>query len=80
MIRLALAFTLAHAAVSATIIGPRTLEQLESQLPAADLRLDDETLDAINRVVPAGETISRADIAYEPQAIRHVRLRRRSGG
>jgi aryl-alcohol dehydrogenase-like predicted oxidoreductase len=76
LISLALAFTLAHPAVSSTIIGPRTMEQLESQLAAADVHLDDDTLDRIDGVIAPGETISRADVAYEPQALRHAHLRR----
>ena len=40
MVELALAFVLEHPAVSAAIIGPRTMEQLETQLSAPDVRLD----------------------------------------
>ena len=40
-IHLALAFVIDHPAVTAAIIGPRTMEQLESQLGAADVELDD---------------------------------------
>src|SRR3954451_710955 len=35
MIELAIAFVINHAGVTSAIIGPRTMEQLESQLPAA---------------------------------------------
>src|SRR5215218_5147472 len=45
LITLALGFTLAHPAVTSAIIGPRTREQLESQLPAADVVLGDDVLD-----------------------------------
>src|SRR5438034_810361 len=41
LIELALAFVIRHPAVTAAIIGPRTMEQLESQLPALDVSLDD---------------------------------------
>ena len=37
LIHLALAFVLAHPAVTAPIIGPRTMEQLDSQLGALDV-------------------------------------------
>ena len=37
MIELAIAFVVNHPAVTSAIIGPRTMEQLESQLPAADV-------------------------------------------
>jgi aryl-alcohol dehydrogenase-like predicted oxidoreductase len=46
LIHLALAFVLAHPAVTAPIIGPRTLEQLESQLGALDVILSTDVLDA----------------------------------
>ncbi|HVV10524.1 aldo/keto reductase [Amycolatopsis sp.] len=78
-ITLSVAFTLAHPAVTSTIVGPRTLEQLESQLPAGEVRLSDEVLDQLDAVVAPGETVDRADLAYEPRAIRHARLRRVSG-
>ncbi|ASR03158.1 aldo/keto reductase [Gordonia rubripertincta] len=76
LITLSLAFTLAHPAVTSTIIGPRTLAQLESQLPSAQVHLDDDILDRIDEIVAPGETISRADVAFEPQAIRRKDLRR----
>jgi aryl-alcohol dehydrogenase-like predicted oxidoreductase len=76
LITLSLAFTLAHPAVTSTIIGPRTMEQLESQLPAGDVRLDDAALDRIDAIVAPGETISLSDIAYEPQALRRILQRR----
>ena len=37
---LAIAFVINHPAVTSAIIGPRTMEQLDSQLPAADVILD----------------------------------------
>ncbi|MCW2580076.1 MAG: yhdN 1 [Blastococcus sp.] len=76
LITLSLAFTLAHPAVTSTIIGPRTMEQLDSQLAAGEVRLDDSTLDAIDAIVAPGETVSRTDISYEPQALRKRPLRR----
>src|SRR5947199_3681430 len=45
LIEMALAFVIRHPAVTAAIIGPRTLEHLESQLSAADVELSDEVLD-----------------------------------
>src|SRR5262245_14945258 len=44
LIHLALAFVLSHPGVTSPIIGPRTMEQLESQLGAADVVLDDDVL------------------------------------
>ena len=40
LIQIAIAFVLNHPAVTAPIIGPRTMEHLQSQLPAADVVLD----------------------------------------
>jgi aryl-alcohol dehydrogenase-like predicted oxidoreductase len=76
LIVLSLAFTLAHPAVTSTIIGPRPMEQLESQLRVAGMRLGDDVLDRIDALVALGDTIARADVAYEPRAIRHSRRRR----
>nr|WP_307720199.1 aldo/keto reductase [Rhodococcus wratislaviensis] len=76
LITLSTAFTLSHPAVTSTIIGPRTMDQLESQLKAADVVLTDEVLDRIDDVVAPGHTISRQDVAFEPQALRKKDLRR----
>ncbi|HEV3284281.1 MAG TPA: aldo/keto reductase, partial [Solirubrobacteraceae bacterium] len=52
LIQMALAFVIRHPAVSSAIIGPRTMEQLESQLGAAEVVLDDALLDRIDEIVP----------------------------
>src|SRR3954447_13140271 len=52
LIELAVAFVINHPAVTSAIIGPRTMEQLESQLPAAEANLDTATLDRIDAIVP----------------------------
>jgi aryl-alcohol dehydrogenase-like predicted oxidoreductase len=64
-----------HPAVTAAIIGPRTMEHLESQLPAADIQLSDEVLDRIDEIVPPGVNVNPADTgwvnpALEPEALR----------
>jgi len=74
---LALAFTLAHPAVTAPIIGPRTMEQLEGLLGAADARLDDDTLDAIDDVVPPGTTVNPSDDGWVPPSVASAWRRRR---
>ena len=56
--QLAVAFVLQHPAVTAAIIGPRTMEQLESLLPAGDLKLSAETLDRIDALVPPGTSLN----------------------
>ena len=47
--QVALAWLLAQPGVTAPIIGPRTLEQLEDLLPAAELTLDDEQVARLGR-------------------------------
>jgi aryl-alcohol dehydrogenase-like predicted oxidoreductase len=77
LIELAIAFVLRHPAVTAAIIGPRTMEQLESQLPALDVELDDELLDRIDEIVPPGTNFNPADAGWTPPALANPSLRRR---
>ncbi|MEE1785701.1 aldo/keto reductase [Streptomyces sp. SP17BM10] len=74
---LAVAFPLAHPAVTSVILGPRTMEQLESALEGADLVLDDATLDRIDAIVPPGTDVYRADGVWRPPALTTPALRRR---
>jgi aryl-alcohol dehydrogenase-like predicted oxidoreductase len=77
MVHLAIAFTLAHPAVTSPIIGPRTMEQLESQLGAADVTLSPDVLDRIDEIVPPGTNLSRADEGYQPPSLTDASRRRR---
>jgi aryl-alcohol dehydrogenase-like predicted oxidoreductase len=77
LVMMAIAFVIRHPAVTSAIIGPRTMEQLESQLGAADLELSEEILDAIDEIVPPGVTLHEADRGYDPPAITDAALRRR---
>ena len=61
LIEMAIAFVIRHPAVTAAIIGPRTMEHLESQLTAADVDLSDEVLDRIDEIVPPGVNLNPAD-------------------
>jgi aryl-alcohol dehydrogenase-like predicted oxidoreductase len=63
---LAIAFSLAHPAVTSTIIGPRTEEQLADLLAGADLQLDAATLDAIDAIVPPGTVVDPRDRGWDP--------------
>ncbi|GAB4082000.1 aldo/keto reductase [Modestobacter muralis] len=74
---LAVAFTLAHPGVTSAIIGPRTMDQLTSQLPAADVVLSAEVLDAIDAIVPPGTNIRADDAGYAPPSLTDASLRRR---
>jgi len=77
LIHLAIAFVMQHPAVTAPIIGPRTLDHLKSQIGAADVTLSAEILDKIDEIVPPGSTITRTDQGYLPPSVTNPFLRRR---
>ncbi|MGH3513527.1 MAG: aldo/keto reductase [Pseudonocardiaceae bacterium] len=77
LIHLALAFVSQHPAVTAPIIGPRTMQHLESQLGAVDVTLSPDVLDRIDEIVAPGVTLSRPDAGYLPPALTDPFLRRR---
>jgi aryl-alcohol dehydrogenase-like predicted oxidoreductase len=77
LIELAIAFTLHHADVTAAIIGPRTIDHLESQFSAADVVLDDDLLDRIDKIVPPGTTLNPADGGWKAPELTDSTLRRR---
>ncbi len=80
LIHLALAFVLEHPAVTSAIIGPRTLEQLESQLDAVKVTLTPDVLDRIDEIVPPGTTINPEDAGYQPPSLTSPASRRRGNG
>ena len=65
LIELALAFVVTHPVVSSAIIGPRTMEHLESQLGAMERRLDGDLLDRIDAIVPPGTVFNPADFGLD---------------
>jgi aryl-alcohol dehydrogenase-like predicted oxidoreductase len=69
LIHLALAFVIRHPAVTAAIVGPRTIEQLESQLGATEVQLDAELLDRIDEVVAPGVTLNPTDAGWTNPAL-----------
>lgn len=77
MVHLALAFVMQHPGVTAPIIGPRTMEQLESQIGATDVTLSADVLDRIDRIVPPGRNVSADDSGFKPAALLDSSLRRR---
>ena len=77
LIHLAIAFAIEHPAVTSAIIGPRTMEQLESQLGADELELSDTVLDRIDEIVPPGRNVSPAGAGYDPPSLTEPALRRR---
>jgi aryl-alcohol dehydrogenase-like predicted oxidoreductase len=75
--QLAVAFTVAHPAVTSAIIGPRTMEHLDGLLQGASLTLDDTTLDRIDQIVPPGTNLYHPDGAWRPPALSDATRRRR---
>jgi aryl-alcohol dehydrogenase-like predicted oxidoreductase len=76
LIDMAIAFVIRHPAVTSAIIGPRTMEHLESQLPAADVQLSDELLDRIDEIVPPGLNVNPTDGGWDNPALTPGALRR----
>jgi aryl-alcohol dehydrogenase-like predicted oxidoreductase len=74
---LAIAFTIAHPGVTSAIIGPRTIEHLESLLAEASFTLDDATLDRIDEIVPPGTNLT-VDGTWRSPALDDPALRRRT--
>jgi aryl-alcohol dehydrogenase-like predicted oxidoreductase len=76
LVEMAIAFVIHHPGVTAAIIGPRTMEQLESQLPAAELELSDDVLDRIDEIVTPGTNINPADSGWASPALQPAARRR----
>ncbi|MEU5948877.1 aldo/keto reductase [Micromonospora sp. NPDC047465] len=74
---LSVAFTVAHPGVTSTILGPRTMEQLDGLLAGAALILDDATLDRIDEIVPPGTDLYAPDGVWRPPALTDPARRRR---
>ncbi|MFJ8859149.1 aldo/keto reductase [Streptomyces sp. NPDC102451] len=78
LVQLALAFVLEHPAVTSAIIGPRTFEQLDSQLGADKVKLSQDVLDRIDEIVPPGTNLSARDAGYTPPSLTDPAQRRRT--
>jgi aryl-alcohol dehydrogenase-like predicted oxidoreductase len=76
LIHMAIAFVINHPAVTAAIIGPRTMEHLESQLGAQDVGLDPAILDRIDEIVPPGTMVNPADAGWTNPALEPSARRR----
>jgi len=59
LIDLAIAFVINHPAVTAAIIGPSTMEQLESQLSGADVTLPDSGFRDRDSLLPVSPRVVR---------------------
>ncbi len=76
LIQLAIAFVLNHPGITSALVGPRTMEQLESQLIAADVVLDAAVLDRIDEIVSPGTTLNPADNSFNNPALEPAARRR----
>src|SRR4051812_46455821 len=76
LIQLAIAFVLNHPALTSAIIGPRTMEQLDGQLAAADVVLEPAVLDRIDEIVAPGTTVNPVDNSFDNPALRPSARRR----
>jgi aryl-alcohol dehydrogenase-like predicted oxidoreductase len=77
LVHLALAFVIRHPAVTAAIVGPRTLDQFEGQLGAVDVELSEDVLDAIDAIVAPGTNLNDADSGWRPPHLDDPAARRR---
>jgi len=64
LIDLAIAFVINHPGVTSAIIGPRTMQQLESQLTGGEIHLSSDVLDRIDQIVAPGTTLNPDDNSY----------------
>jgi len=77
LVHLALAFVLRHPAVTAPIVGPRTMEHLDGVLGAVDVELSDDVLDRIDEIVPPGRNVNPVDGGWTPPWLDEPGRRRR---
>ncbi|MHA3702210.1 aldo/keto reductase [Jatrophihabitans sp. YIM 134969] len=78
LIQLALGFVTAHRGVTSALVGPRTLEHLQSQLAAADTVLPADVLDAIDKIVAPGIDLAADEKIDTRPSLLDATLRRRA--
>jgi aryl-alcohol dehydrogenase-like predicted oxidoreductase len=76
LVQLAIAFVTRHPAVTAAIVGPRTMDHLESYLAADGVELTDDVLDRIDEIVPPADTVNIADNMWRTAALAPASRRR----
>jgi aryl-alcohol dehydrogenase-like predicted oxidoreductase len=76
MTHLAIAWSLEHPAVTSTIIGPKTIDQLTDLLAADGVHLDAAALDRIDGIVAPGVTLFGRDEGYEAPELEATARRR----
>jgi aryl-alcohol dehydrogenase (NADP+) len=77
LIHMGMAFVMAHPGVTSAIIGPRTMQHLDDLLAGAEVVLQDDVLDQIDKVVAPGTDAGTMGAAYDPPAVTQASLRRR---
>ncbi len=77
LIELAIAFVINHPGITSAIVGPRTMAQLESYLPAASVALSTDVLDRIDEIVEPGVTVNPDDNSYGAHELTPRARRRR---
>ena len=75
---MAIAFVINHPAITSAIIGPRTMEQFQGQLAAADVVLEAGVLNRIDEIVAPGTTINPVDNSFDNPALMPSARRRTS--
>jgi aryl-alcohol dehydrogenase-like predicted oxidoreductase len=68
LVQMAIAFVTRHPAVTSAIVGPRTMEHLESYLAADGIDLSADLLDRIDAIVAPGHTVNVADNMWSTSA------------
>jgi aryl-alcohol dehydrogenase-like predicted oxidoreductase len=68
-VQMAIAFVTRHPAVTSAIVGPRTMEHLETYLAADDIDLSSDLLDRIDEIVPPGSTVNISDNMWTTSAM-----------
>ena len=69
LVQMAIAFVTRHPAVTSAIVGPRTMDHLESYLAADAIDLPSDLLDGIDEIVPPGHTVNFADNMWKTSSL-----------
>jgi aryl-alcohol dehydrogenase-like predicted oxidoreductase len=76
LVQMAISFVTRHPAVTSAIVGPRTMEHLDSYLAADGVELSDDLLDRIDAIVAPGETVNIEDNMWKSPDLEAAALRR----
>jgi aryl-alcohol dehydrogenase-like predicted oxidoreductase len=76
LVQMAIAFVVRHPAVTSAIVGPRTMDHLDSYLAADGVELSDDLLDQIDAIVPPGDTVHIGDNFWKTASLEPGERRR----